>query len=85
MGQGIGRVLFPLMYISILEMFKNLYLSSTRTFPIVLAVLIGYVFFKELPMRRAEASHPRRVGSHTAIARAPSGAWSRLIRPFARR
>lgn len=85
MGQGIGRVLFPLVYISILEIFKNLYLSSTRAFPIVLTVLIGYVFFKDLSTRRPEAIHPRRAKSHTAIARAPSWAWSRLIRPFARR
>ncbi|MFP7334849.1 O-antigen polymerase [Shouchella clausii] len=54
---GIGVYLYPIVYISILEFFRLVYLSESRTFPILLFGLIGYLFFTR--KKRKEASYER--------------------------
>jgi len=43
---GLGYIIFPIFFISILDMLREPYLSQTRVFPIFLFAIIGYLFFK---------------------------------------
>lgn len=45
-SSGIGIFLYPVMYISVLESMRILYLSESRFIPIFLFILIGYIVMK---------------------------------------
>jgi hypothetical protein len=43
-GEGLGSLMYPACYLSLLEIFRFLYFGNQRAFPIFLAILIGYYF-----------------------------------------
>jgi hypothetical protein len=51
--QGIGRVLFPMVYVSLLEVMRVPYLSDSRAFPALVAMGFGYLLFRETSAHRA--------------------------------
>ncbi|MCU5198150.1 O-antigen polymerase [Bacillus mobilis] len=51
-GNGIGILLYPLIYLNMLEFLRILYIADSRAFPIILFSCIVYIFF----IKRKESS-----------------------------
>jgi hypothetical protein len=46
-GGSLGSILYPLFCIQFIELFRYLYLGNQRALPAVVAILIGWAFFRE--------------------------------------
>lgn len=46
-NDGLGSALYPVIFMSVLEVMRFLYLSNSRAFPIVLFIVIGSVLFRQ--------------------------------------
>lgn len=44
-GEGLGSLMYPACYLSLLEILRVLYIADERAFPIFSAILLGYFFF----------------------------------------
>lgn len=62
--RGFLRLLFPLMFLSILEIMRILYLGDVRAFPIVLTLVLGYALFRERVAVPAQPHQIRRARRH---------------------
>lgn len=52
MRRGIGVILYPALYIALLEQFRILYIGAPRTLPIVLGLVLAYLLFREHRVER---------------------------------
>jgi hypothetical protein len=51
-GEGLGSLMYPALYLSLLEVLRILYpMNQTRAFPILLAILLGYFLFSSQERR----------------------------------
>jgi oligosaccharide repeat unit polymerase len=48
-GAGIGLLLYPFLYISLAEILRILYLGESRTFPVFIFLVIGYLLMRRPP------------------------------------
>ena len=77
-GRGIGRFLYPIGFVSLLEVMRVLYLGDPRAFPAVLCVVVGFVFFMQ-SAPAARAVPPIRRPARTVLVRR-AGLLGRLLR-----
>ena len=58
---GLGIVLFPITYISMLEVMRIFYLGTSRAFPAIVVVIVGYVFFIRREKQRSALPQDNRA------------------------
>jgi hypothetical protein len=46
-GRGVGAILYPVCYVSLLEVMRILYLCESRALPFLVAIVVGYAFFMQ--------------------------------------
>jgi hypothetical protein len=46
-GRGIGVVLYPLLFIALVETFRVLYIGESRVFPTFVALILAHLLFRE--------------------------------------
>jgi hypothetical protein len=47
MGAGVGRALFPLVFITLIETIRILYLDEPRAYPALVALVVGYFLMRD--------------------------------------
>lgn len=60
--KGIG-LFYPICFISLLELFRTLYMTGARAFPTLLALALGYLLLQERPSRAQAKMELRQVDS----------------------
>ena len=51
-GSGLGTLLYPVTYVSLLEIMRIFYLGEARALPVFVALLIGGTFFRQAKSKR---------------------------------
>ena len=72
--RGMLRVLYPLFFLSILEVMRVTYLSDARAFPALLAVIVGYSLFRARIVVPTQLHQIRRARRHSTV---EGGRWYR--------
>jgi hypothetical protein len=52
-GVGIGMILYPVLFVGLLEVFRILYLGEPRSFPTLVALIAAYMLFRDQSGKRS--------------------------------
>ena len=72
--RGILRLLYPVLFFSILEVMRLIYLGESRAFPVVLAIVVGYTLFRARTSVPVQSHQIRRARRHSTV---NGGRWFR--------
>ena len=72
--KGFWRLMYPLLFLSILEIMRILYISDVRAFPVILTLVLGYAFFRTRAVVPAQLHQIRRARRHSTVS---GGRWHR--------